>query len=125
MTQDETNRAGAEGSVAEEAERIAAEGESVRERVRRLVLGVAGGEGLRIASLRRAATEIVDGVTRGVGNISEDRRGTVLGETIDGLSDGFGLAAQATKLAIEEAEGRGSRFTREDLRQTADDLRTL
>lgn len=112
-------------SASERAERIAAEGESVRERVRRLVLEVAEGDGLRVSALRHAASEIIDGVSKGVKDASESRRGTVLAETVDGLSDGFARAAQATKLAIEEAEGRGKRFTSEDLRQAADDLRTL
>ena len=111
--------------MGEQAERIAAEGESVRERVKRLVLSVADGEGLRLEAVRSAAGEIMDGVSRGVHKIAEDRRGTVLAETIDGLSDGFARAAQATKLAIEEAEGRGARFTKEDLGRAATDLRTL
>lgn len=125
MTQEETHGEQQADSIADEAERIAADGESVREQVKRLVLGVAGGRGLRVSALRRAASEIVEGVTRGVREVGEDRRGTVLAETIEGLSDGFSRAAQATKLAIEEAEGRGARFTQEDLKTTAEDLRTL
>lgn len=112
-------------TVEAQAEQIAGEDGSVRDRVRRLVLDAAGGDGLRLGSLREAASAVLEGVAKGVERISEDRRGTVLAETIDGISDGFERAAHATRLAIEEAEGRGERFTKDELRQTADDLRTL
>ena len=113
------------GPVEAQAEKIAGEADSVRERVRRLILDTAGGDGLRLGSLRGAASAVLAGVGEGVQKISEERRGTVLAETIDGISDAFERAARATRLAIEEAEGRGERFTKDDLRQTADDLRTL
>ncbi len=112
-------------SVETQAERIASEAESVRDRVRRLVLDAAGGGGLHIDRLRGVASAVLEGVGKGVERISEERRGTVLAETIDGLSDAFQRAAHATRLAIEEAEGRGERFSNEELRKTADDLRTL
>ena len=112
-------------TVESQAEKIATEADSVRERVRRLVLDTAGGGGLRIDQLKGAASAVLDGVGKGIERISEDRRGTVLAETIDGLSDAFERAARATRLAIEEAEGRGEQFSQEELRQTADDLRTL
>lgn len=120
-TQDHANG----GTGADQAERIASEATDVRERVRRLVLELAGGEGPRLSSLRRAASDVVDGVTRGLKEVGDERQGTVLAETIEGLSDGIARAAHATRLAIEEAEGRGQGFAREDLKQALDDLRTL
>jgi len=104
------------------AERIASEAEDVQERIRRLVVETAGPDGLRTSRLRETANEILDGVGKGVEQVSTERRGEVLGETLDGLSEGYQRVAQATKLAIEEAEARGEQFAKEDLERVRSDL---
>lgn len=112
-------------STSQAAERIASGGDDVRERVRRLVVETAAGRPLKLSEMRDEASKILEGAQRGVEEISEERRGTVLAEVIDGLSDGFSRAAYATKLAIEEAEGRGQRFADEDIKKATEDLKDL
>jgi len=123
---DPTNESTADAgeSVADTAEKIAAEGADVRERVRRLVLDTAGG-GVGLKTLRESASSILSGVSRAVRDAGQDESRTVLNETVQGISDGFASAAQATKLAMQEAEGRGTQFTQDEVKRTADDLRTL
>jgi hypothetical protein len=118
-----TDAGNVEGSVSDAAEKIAREAEGVRERVSRLVTDAVGGRGL--GDLRSTVSEILEGVTKSVKAGVEDERRGVLREAVGGISDGLESAANATRLAIEEAEGRGKSFAKEDLRQAADDLRTL
>jgi ElaB/YqjD/DUF883 family membrane-anchored ribosome-binding protein len=116
---------GPDASTQEQAERIAAEGTDIRDRVRKLVLDSIDRGSLNVAEVRSTARDIVEGVSRGVRRSGEGDRGRILDETIEGLSDGFGRVAQATRLAISEAEGRGQRFREEDIRRAVDDLRSM
>ncbi|MEQ8769527.1 MAG: hypothetical protein RIB60_03345 [Phycisphaerales bacterium] len=112
-----------EQNAAEQAERIAAEGSSVRERVRGLVEDALAGRGAGV--IKDVPGEVMEGVIKGVKGLADDRRGTVLADAIGGIGDGLASAANATKLAVEEAESRGEAFAKDDLKQTADDLRSL
>lgn len=112
-------------AVAEAAAKIIDAGSDVRERVRRLVLDASKGDGLGLGSLRRSVTEILEGVTKSVKDHASGRDRELLEEAMHGISDGLSSAAQATKLAIEEAEARGSAFAKEDLKQTAQDIGSL
>ena len=107
------------------AERIAAEAEGVRDRVRDLILNAVNGQAGGIAELRRTADAVLAGIARGVKNAGEGRREGVLNEAASGLADGVSRSVNATRLALREAEGRGQRFAEEDLKRTVEDLRTI
>lgn len=117
-----------------EAERIAAEGTDVRERIRKLIVDLADRRGMTADELRRHARDILDGAKRGLAApapastttaSTDQKKAGVLNDVVDGLADGFSRAAYATKLAIEEAESRRQRFADEDLRTAMDNLRQL
>jgi cobalamin biosynthesis Mg chelatase CobN len=112
-------------SAAEETERIAREGDGVRERVRRAVVRTVRERRIPIHRVQDLAGRMLDAAIRGVQSAAPDRRDSVLRETIDGLADGFEATATATRLAFEEARGRAETFARSDVAQTVDDLRTL
>lgn len=111
--------------IGERAQEIASEAKDVRTRVRDLVSKAASDGRKTLRELGDDAREILKGATEGVSDVAEEHRGEVLGEVIDGIGDGLTRAANATRLAIEEAEGRGERFAEEDLKRTMDDLRSL
>lgn len=113
------------GPIADAAARIIDEGSDVRERIRNLVLDESKGDGFGLASLRRTVSEIVDGVTRSAKATASGGDRELLGEAVSGISDGLGSAANATKLAIEEAEARGAAFAKDDLKKAAADIGSL
>ncbi len=111
--------------VAQESEAAASAADDVRRRVREAVLNAVNTRTLRLGEVRRAVDAALAGAARGVKSVSVDRQGTVLSETVSGVSDAVARAANATRLALREAESRGQRFADEDLKRTADDLRVL
>lgn len=111
--------------VEDEAERAASAADDVRRRVRDAVLNAVNTRTLRLGEVRRAVDAALAGAARGARSVSVDRQGTVLSETVSGVSDAVARAANATRLAMREAESRGQRFADEDLKRTADDLRVL
>jgi len=130
------SRDGAQASVdaAAEAEQAVADAgaddsASVRERIRAVVERAAAAPGRAAqegaGSLERVVGDVLDGAARGARTLADDRQGTALAETLEGLSDGLTRTANATKLAIEEAASRGKAFADDDLRHAADDLRAI
>ena len=121
---DQHQQAGTE-QAREESERVAREGEDVRERVRQSILDATQGEGLNLASLRASAQSAMDGVMQGVKEVSEQHRQSVLGEAFAGVTDAMEKGVNATRYAVEEAQSRGESFAKEDLKQAENELESM
>lgn len=120
-----TEQGAQEQSTEAQAEKIAAEDRDVRERMRDLITDLASGKLPRLSELGAEAERAAEGAARGVRSLAGDRREAVIGDVVDGLADGLTRAANATRLAAEEARARGESFMREDLERTTDDLRAM
>lgn len=124
-------------AAGEQAERIAddaardagAAGEEspdgVRERVRRLVVETLEQRSLSLDELNEVSRQVLEGAAAGVRDATPEHQRTVLRSVIDGLGDSYATAANATRLAIEEANARSKAFADEDLREAARELRSL
>jgi len=109
----------------EKAEQIASEASDVSGRVRELVVEFVEDRGFSQEKLQDVASNVMEGAVEGVSSLKPDQRESVLREVIDGLSQGFQVAANATRLAFEETHSRGRAFAKEDIDRTISDLRTL
>lgn len=101
----------------------------VRRRISDLVAGAAATPG-RLAeggasAIQRVAQEVLEGASSGAHKLSEERQGSVMAETLEGLGEGLGKAAHATQLALEEARSRGESFAKDDVKAAIDDLRAI
>jgi|GEM_PF-1593042 len=113
-------------AIRDQARRIAAQGQNIRQQIESLVKDVAHeirGGGRKMVDI---AQEVMDGAAAGINEAAppEDRENR-LRQVIDGLGDGFTRAANATRLAIEEAQSRGEHFARKDLNDTLSDMKLL
>ncbi len=97
------------------AETIASESSDVRERIRKTVVDTVRNRDIGMGSLAGVTREVVDGAAQGVRDMTPESRESVLRQVVDGLSDAFTSTAEATRLAMEEAQGRGERFAKEDV----------
>ncbi|NRA56504.1 MAG: hypothetical protein HRU13_00040 [Phycisphaerales bacterium] len=115
------------------AEHIAGDAQSkagdVRQRISELVAGAAATPGRiaegGISAVQRVAQDVLEGASAGAKRLSEERRGSVMAETLEGLGEGLGKAAHATQLALEEARSRGEHFAKDDVKAAIDDLRAI
>ena len=101
----------------------------VRRRISDLVASAAATPGRVLdggaSALQRVAREVLEGASKGAHTLGEERRGSVMAETLEGLGEGLGKAAHATQLALEEARSRGQAFTKDDVKAAIDDLRAI
>ncbi|MFI4916809.1 MAG: DUF6781 family protein [Phycisphaerales bacterium JB060] len=106
----------------------ASEGE-VRRRISDLVASAAATPGRAIeggaSAVQRVTREVLEGASKGAHTLSEERKDSVMAETLEGLGEGLGKAAHATQLALEEARARGETFAKDDVRAAIDDLRAI
>lgn len=75
-------------------------------------------------ALKRVTAAVVKGAREGAVPLGE-RGEQALKEAIRGLDEALAGAAEAAQLAIQEAAGRTSEFSRQGLKRAADDLATL
>lgn len=111
-------------STSSQAQTIALEGKEVRERISQLVLDVLGAK-KDLKATASTIREILEGAAKGVVNAGKDKQGEVLKEVLDGIGTGLGKTAQAAKLTLEEAAGKGETFASEDVSNLVSDLSTL
>ncbi|MCW5757571.1 MAG: hypothetical protein KIT54_10080 [Phycisphaeraceae bacterium] len=106
----------------------AADGD-VRRRISDLVSSAAATPGRLLEgganALQRVTREVLEGASKGAHALSEERRGSVMAETLEGLGEGLGKAAHATQLALEEARSRGETYAKDDVKAAIDDLRAI
>ncbi len=111
--------------IRERAEQIVEQADGVRRKTQDLVLDVVRSGEDAVRGLPAAVEEVIEGAGEGLKTIAEEQRAEVLRQVIDGISDGVGKTAEAFKLALEEASGRGRQFADEEVRGTVEDLKTI
>jgi len=111
--------------IRQQARELAEEAEAVRARVRALLVdGIEAGK-LTAEEIERVTDAIVTGALEGVEQKEEAERKRVFEDVVSGLSDGYRTALHATRLAVEEAAGKGRAYAREELEAVGRDLKTL
>jgi hypothetical protein len=75
-------------------------------------------------ALKRVTMAVVKGAREGAAPLGE-RGGQAIKEAMRGLDEALAGAAEAAQLAIQEAAGRSSEFSRQGLKRAADELATL
>lgn len=94
---------------------------TIAEKVRAITLQALSNGELDKTSLKRVISAVIAGVQRGVAQRAEQGV-PALKEAIRGLDEALAAAAEATQLALQEAAGRSTDFSRQALKNTADDL---
>lgn len=96
----------------------------VRDAVRQITLKALSGGELDTAALRRVMDAVVKGAQRGAASRGEQGR-QALSDAMKGLDEALAVAAEATQLALQEAAGRTSEFSRHEIERALDDLKGL
>lgn len=106
-------------------EEIVKSGDRVRERVADAVRAAARGAESSASRLSDLSGQAMSGAMDAVDRSTPEEAESTLRQVVDGLADGLGQTAQATKLAVEEAAGEGKRFADEDLKTAAQDFKAI
>ena len=105
--------------------RSAAEnGKDIHNEVRAIVIDALVEHQLDKDSVKRVIEAVFEGVTEGAPKSTKDLKDIMM-EAADGLDEGLSTAAEASKLAIEEATGRIDEFSEKDVKQAWEDLKDL
>lgn len=99
-------------------------GRDVKETVRRITLKALTKGELDTESVRQVASAVVKGAGMGAESHGPEAK-DILAKAISGLDEALSKAAEASKLALEEAAGRGEEFSSHDLKRTLDDMQGL
>lgn len=101
----------------------------VRRRISDLVASAAATPGRAIeggaSAVQRVTREVLEGASKGAHKLSDERKDSVMAETLEGLGEGLGKAAHATQLALEETRARGESFAKDDVKAAIEDLRAI
>lgn len=101
----------------------------VRRRISDLVASAAATPGRAIeggaSAVQRVTQEVLEGASKGAHKLSDERKDSVIAETLEGLGEGLGKAAHATQLALEETRARGESFAKDDVKAAIEDLRAI
>lgn len=103
---------------------LATEPAAIAAQVRAITLDALTRGSLDTDALKRVTAAVVKGAREGATPLGE-HGGQALKEAMRGLDEALAGAAEAAQLAIQEAAGRTSEFSRQGLRRAADDLATL
>ncbi len=109
----------------QEAETIVEEASDVQQRIRDTLVSAFGEGQAKLSELPEIASAMMDGAMEVLDQSAPKDSTSVLRQVTDGLSDGMTSTANAARLAVEEARGRGETFAREDLQRMVDDLKTI
>ena len=108
-----------------ELSRSAVEGDrDIRGDVRDIVVDALVKHHVDKYNLKRVIDAVFDCALEGAPQSSKDVKDIMM-ETADGLDKGLSTAAEASKLAIEEAAGRIDEFSDKDIQRAVDDLKDL
>jgi len=99
-------------------------GDNVREEVRRITLKALSEGRLDSERLKRVMRTVTQGVGSARPKTSTAER-KKFAEALRGIDEALAAGAEATQLAIREAAGRGSEFSRDELKRAMDGLSGL
>lgn len=109
---------------AEQAVKTAvAAGEDIYSQIHDITLKALTEQELDLGNIKKVAQAVGKGISEGIGN--QVRTKEIIQESASALDDALAKAAEASKLAIEEAASRVDEFSHEDLRQAAENLKSL
>lgn len=103
---------------------LATDPTAIAAQVRAITLDALTRGSLDAEALKRVTASVVKGAREGVTHLGEHGSQS-LKEAMRGLDEALAGAAEAAQLAIQEAAGRTKDFSRQGLKQAADDLATL
>lgn len=96
---------------------------SLREAVQQITLDALSKGHVDGPRIKSVVKSVFEGVTAGLGDRPTDRQ--ALQEAFDGLAQALDKTAQAVRFSAQEAAGRFGNFAQQDLKQTAEEMRTL
>jgi hypothetical protein len=99
-------------------------GKQIRERMRDITLAALSSGKLDTNGVKLVLHSVVQGAVQGVSKAG-GKTEQALSEALAGVDEALVKAAEASKLAIEEAAGRLHEYSKRDLEQAFSDLRTL
>ena len=111
-------------SIRDAAHGAVSNGENIRDAVRDLVVQAFSREPLTGDHVRAVSKAVFEGAAAGLPE-SGAASATAMREVAEGLDEAVSKAAQASRLAIEEATAHADRFNEVDLRKARDDLRDI
>ncbi|BAL24977.1 DUF6781 family protein [Azoarcus sp. KH32C] len=94
---------------------------SVADRVRTITLKALSEGRLDSAALKEVTSAVLRGAQQGIERPDRERT-EAMRQAVRGLDEALAAAAQATVLAMQEAIGRGSEFSKQELRGTLDQI---
>jgi hypothetical protein len=94
---------------------------AIAERVRALTLEALAHGRLDAGQIKEIMAAVMRGAQQGIER-PDGERAAAVGEAVKGLDQALAAAAQATRLAVEEALGRSGEFSRETLKARLDEL---
>ncbi|MGD8312182.1 MAG: hypothetical protein PVJ66_06255 [Gammaproteobacteria bacterium] len=99
-------------------------GVDLQRQVRDLMLAALSSGRLDMPAMREVTRTTLEGVSSAAG-IHGDRIPEVIRQSVAGVEEALQKAAEASKLAIQEAAGRTAEFSRNDLSKALDDLAAI
>lgn len=113
-------------TLRQQARKIGEQGQDIRKRIEALVNTCTGQLKQGSRRLVDIAADVYEGAAAGIAQTAPpDDAQSRLRQVIDGLGDGLTKAANASRLAVEEAAARGQHFARKDMQQLRDDIQSL
>ncbi len=99
-------------------------GHDIEETVRHITLRALTEGELDTKSIHQVASAVVKGARLGATSHGPETK-DILTKAVSGLDEALSRAAEASKLALEEATGRGEEFSSHDLKRALDDMQGL
>jgi Family of unknown function (DUF6781) len=96
-------------------------GDNLRRRTRDLMLTAFASAHLDLPAMRQVTAATLESIGAAA-HVHGDRTREVARQSVEGVEEALLKAAEASKLAIEEAAGRTAEFSRTDLAKAVDDL---
>lgn len=103
---------------------IAGDALDVRDSVRQITLQALSEGRLDTPAIKQVVKAVVQGTLQGADASGEPGRQAVT-EAVHGLDDALAAAAEATRLALQEAADRGQDYSKQEIKRTLDDLQGL
>jgi len=100
-----------------------ASGEDIYTKIHDITLKALTEQELDLENIQNVAQAVGKGISEGIGHQAQAKE--ILRESANALDDALAKAAEASKLAIEEAASRADEFSHEDLKQATENLRSL
>jgi len=109
----------------QDVEQAVNDGGDIRTKIRDAVEAAAERAKSTSTRLTDLSTQTVETAISAIERAVPEEPESTLHQVIDGLADGLGRTAQATKLALEEAAASGKAYASDDLKSVAADLRSI